>query len=292
MKIVLAIDPGQPLAAYRDALVLAGARPEEVGVVRPGDELPEAFDGLFLSGGADVEPSLYGEEPLNETVLTIPARDALELELFARAERLGVPVFGVCRGMQVVNVALGGTLWQDLPAQRPGSIRHSPPKEEPRDPARPAHPVRIAPDLAPSLPFAAALARLDGGVVNSRHHQAVRELAPGLVALATSPDGVVEALARPEEPFLAAVQWHPENLVAREEQLALFVEFVAAARRSAGELRSPRPPDPDPPAAPVPSPRDTAGGHDGQNDAPPRAVSGGALVAPPGPDRAGAPEPE
>lgn len=241
MKIVLAIDPKQPLAAYRGALIAAGALPEEVDVVMPGDPLPGELDGLLLSGGVDVDPERYGEARLNGTVETHSGRDAMELELLERALASGAAVFGICRGLQLLNVAFGGTLWQDLPAQRPGGVPHSFPRSEGHLPARAAHVVRLEEGLPPGLPLAAALAASDGEYVNSRHHQAVKDLAPGLVALASSPDGLVEALARPGPPFVAAVQWHPENLVERPDQLALFDEFLAAARRRADGPRSLRP---------------------------------------------------
>jgi len=235
MKIVLAIDPRQPHAAYRDALLAAGAVPGEVEIVQPGDALPEEFDGLLLSGGADVDPSRYGETPVNGSVQTDVERDELDFELLSRAEFLGAPVFGICRGLQVLNVALGGTLWQDLPGQRPRGVEHSFPSREGHDRAHPAHEIRVSrvAPRTPSLSLAVALAATDGLFVNSRHHQAVKDLAPGLVALAASPDDLVEAFARGTGPFLAAVQWHPENLVARADQKALFVEFLAAARSRA-----------------------------------------------------------
>lgn len=239
MKILLAIDPDQPHAAYRDGLLSAGALPEEVEIVQPGDDLPAEFDGLLLSGGADVDPSRYGEAPLNASVHPDPERDGLDFELLSRADRLGAPVFGICRGLQVVNVALGGTLWQDLPAQRPRGVEHSYSTRSGHDPARPAHELRVLGDGTGPLPLAAALAAADGLVVNSRHHQAVKDLAPGLVALAASPDGLVEAFAREAEPFLAAVQWHPENLTRRADQRALFESFLAAARTRAARDESP-----------------------------------------------------
>ncbi|MBI5441014.1 MAG: gamma-glutamyl-gamma-aminobutyrate hydrolase family protein [Deltaproteobacteria bacterium] len=230
MRIVLAIDPAQPHAAYRDALLSAGALPEEVEIVQPGDALPEEFDGLVLSGGSDVDPSRYGEVPLNGSVDVDTGRDELDFELLARAERLAAPVFGICRGLQVVNVALGGMLWQDLPSQRPRGVEHSFPRRNGHSPAHLAHEIRIARTAPRALPLVAALSATDGLLVNSRHHQAVKDLAPGLVALAASPDDHVEAFARGSAPFLSAVQWHPENLVDRTDQKALFVEFLAAAR--------------------------------------------------------------
>jgi putative glutamine amidotransferase len=238
MKILLAIDPHQPHAAYRDALLTAGALPGEVEIVQPGGVLPEEFDGLLLSGGADVDPSRYGEAAVNGTVRTSVERDGLDFELFSRAERLGVPVFGICRGLQVLNVALGGTLWQDLPAERPGGVEHSFSTRDGHDPAHPAHEIRATRIPPRALPLSVELAATDGLCVNSRHHQAVKELAPGLVALAASPDGLVEAFARETGPFLAAVQWHPENLIARADQKALFEAFLAAVRPRAARAQS------------------------------------------------------
>ena len=257
MKIVLAIDPGQPHAGYRDALLAAGALPEEVEIVQPGDALPEEFDGLLLSGGGDVDPSRYGEAPVNGSVDVDAERDELDFELLSRARRLEAPVFGICRGLQVLNVALGGTLWQDLPAQRPRGVEHSFPSREGHDRAHPAHEIRVSRGAPRTLPLAAALAATGEAFVNSRHHQAVKDLAPGLVALAASPDDLVEAFAREAGPFLAAVQWHPENLVERPDQQALFAEFLAAARRRAptgesGPLpRAPNLPQSRIPAAPT-----------------------------------------
>lgn len=286
MKIVLAIDPGQPVASYVDALVAAGALPGEVLVVMPPDPRPDAFDGLLLSGGGDVDPSLYGEAPLNGSVRVDAERDALDLDLLARAETLGAPVFGICRGLQVLNVALGGTLWQDLPAQRDRGVRHSFPRAE-HDPAFPAHAVRVAGAGARDLPLARTLAGADGVPVNSRHHQAVKDLAPGLVALAASPDDLVEAFARERGTFLAAVQWHPENLVDRADQKALFTEFLDAARE-----RSARRPAPREDAAPKestaagpPVPAGAPPRTDGNDTAPDGAVGTGGRVAPSGDGR-------
>lgn len=233
MTIVLSIDPAQPIAVYRDALVAAGAREDEVRVVVPGDELPAGFDGLLVSGGADVEPARYGETKLNETVQPKSERDALDFALVARALETGAALFGICRGLQVLNVALGGTLWQDLPVQREGGLAHSFSSRDGHDPAYLAHVVHAARGVRGDLPLAAELAAASGLPVNSRHHQAVKDLAPGLVPLATAPDGLVEAFARSGGAFLAAVQWHPENLVARSDQRSLFVSFLEAARRRA-----------------------------------------------------------
>jgi putative glutamine amidotransferase len=130
-------------------------------------------------------------------------RDGAELALVAAAREQGLPVLGVCRGLQLVNVAMGGTLWQDLPTERPGPIDHDP------GGARDActHDVRFAPGSR----VARALAT-ERCAVNSLHHQAVRDLAPGLVATAWTDDGLVEAVEGTDGPWLLAVQWHPEEL--------------------------------------------------------------------------------
>jgi putative glutamine amidotransferase len=228
MKILLASDSRQPNEAYRNALLAAGARAEEVCLVLPGDRLPEAFDGLLLAGGPDVDPARYGESPVTPTLECRPERDALDFAAFARAQQAGAPVFGICRGLQVINVALGGTLWQDLPSQRPRGVAHDADDAgHGRDFL--AHALRGRTERAPSS-FAAAVARISE--VNSRHHQAVKDLAPSLAPLAASPDDLVEAFERPGA-FCAAVQWHPEDLVADPRQKALLVSFLEACRRHA-----------------------------------------------------------
>jgi len=227
MKIVIASDAKQPNEIYRGALLAAGALPEEVVVVLPGDADPGAFDGLLLAGGTDVDPARYGETPGVTALELHPERDGLDFALFSAAEKLQAPVFGICRGLQVVNVALGGTLWQDLEAQRPRGVAHDTDTDPPR-----THAVRARPGGSRSQ-FAAAIAALEGAPVNSRHHQGVKDLAPGLAALAASPDDLVEALERPGDGFFAAVQWHPENLVAEQKQKALFEAFLDACRAQA-----------------------------------------------------------
>jgi putative glutamine amidotransferase len=226
MKIVVASDAHQPNEAYRGALLAAGALPEEVVLLLPGDPVPRLFDGLLLAGGPDVEPERYGETPATPTLDCRPERDTLDFEVFAAAEAQRAPVFGICRGLQVVNVALGGTLWQDLPSQRPRGIAHDTDAAgQGRD--HRAHAVR-SPAGRPPSPFAAAVAEaLD---VNSRHHQAVKDLARTLAPVAASPDDLVEAFERRGGSWLAAVQWHPEDLVADPRQKALLRGFLDACR--------------------------------------------------------------
>jgi putative glutamine amidotransferase len=235
---------------YVAALEAAGVPGEAIRVVTPEDSdvaaLAAAAAGLVLCGGVDVEPWRYGEEPLPAAGLELlPALDALDWELLAGARAGRTPVWGICRGFQVINVFLGGSLWQDLPLQRPGAAAHDcgPPDD------LLAHPARA---LAADAPLGARLAAAGGGMprVNSRHHQAVKRLAPGLLAVADSPDdGLIEAAvlaadapaarrARPAtgagangrggEWWVRGVQWHPEDLLALPEQMDLWRDFVAA----------------------------------------------------------------
>jgi putative glutamine amidotransferase len=227
MKIVISTDGHQPNDRYRGALICAGALPEEVVVVTPGQKLPEEFDGLLLAGGPDVAPERYGETPGIGTLEIDAARDALDFALFSSAADRKIPVFGICRGIQVINVALGGTLWQDLAAQRPRGVVHDCDREAA---IFPDHLVRTRTSPSGGSAFAAALASPNGTTVNTRHHQGIKDLAPGLAPLAASPDDLVEAVEKPGEPFLAAVQWHPEDLVARPDQKRLFRAFLEACR--------------------------------------------------------------
>jgi putative glutamine amidotransferase len=210
---------------YVEALKAVGVPAGEIRVVCPGDEISgevlRETRGLLLCGGADVDPARYGEETLPSAhVEAIPDRDAQEWSLIDAAREARIPVWGICRGLQVLNVYFGGTLWQDLPLQRPSGVEHS--LREPLDLL--AHPVRVT---DPAAPLAE---RLRGeALVNSRHHQAVKRLARGLVTVAESPDGLIEAAILDDAGWwVRAVQWHAENLVALPEQRALWMDFVRA----------------------------------------------------------------
>lgn len=213
------------LPGYMDGVAAAGGLPLMLPLTADEDDLDRACvlcDGFLFTGGQDVSPRVYGQTPLPQCGETCPRRDAMESGLLRRAMALDKPVLGICRGIQFINAALGGTLWQDLPTQRPSDIRHqqSPPYDAP------AHAVSLIPD--------APLARLLGTdelAVNSYHHQAVRDLAPALRPMAFSPDGLVEAAYHPGQRFLWAVQWHPEFAWKRsEDALAIFRAFVAACK--------------------------------------------------------------
>ena len=224
MRIAVTLDGDVPSDAndYVRALVDAGARRDEIVVLRPGDSLGGGFDGVVIGGGEDVDPERYGRRILTDGNVRVDhARDAIDFPVFEEAWRAGAPVLGICRGLQVVNVARGGTLVQDLPLERPSEVSHRRPKEVNRR----DHPVRVDPDTR-----LGRIARTREIEVNSRHHQAIEQPADGLVVSATAPDGVIEAVESEDGRWLVAVQWHPENLRDDEVSRRLFREFVAAVR--------------------------------------------------------------
>lgn len=239
-RILLSTSRQERARAYVEALKSAGVAAADILVLSP-DRLPSGPDasadlardaaGIVLCGGDDVEPQRYGEATLeNAGVYLYPERDALEWQLLDAAKAERTPVFGICRGLQVLNVYFGGSLWQDLASQRRSALDHYPTKG-PLDAI--AHPVAGAGREHPH-PFARQLAvalEADPGV-NSRHHQAVKDLAAGLEVAGTSPDGLVEAFVRrdPEDWWVGAVQWHPENLIALEPQRALWRAFLERSR--------------------------------------------------------------
>lgn len=187
-------------------------------------ELYDRLDGVLLPGGPDIDPAIFGEEP-HPTVKIDHARDAIELPIVRWAVADDLPLFGICRGHQVINVALGGDLIQDIPSQVETAVQpHDTPDGQPRN--QPTHDVSINPEsrLASIIGDTAA-------AVNSLHHQAVRKAAPGMVITAFSSDGLVEATEMPDKRFALSVQWHPEDLYENDEaMMRLFESFVEAAR--------------------------------------------------------------
>jgi putative glutamine amidotransferase len=222
---------------YVIALTQAGAIPYLIPLV---DEptlrgVYEQLDAVFLPGGADIDPASYGLDPSPLCDKTDPARDRVELSLATWAVEEGKPVLGVCRGMQLINVATGGTLYQDLAQQMRGAIKHDYFPFNGRTFARDflAHEVRVA--------AGSRLAALmgDGQLrVNSMHHQGVRELGTGLIATAVAPDGLIEAVEGDGDAYLMAVQWHPEALTDNDARTRrLFENFIDAG----AEFRRVRP---------------------------------------------------
>jgi putative glutamine amidotransferase len=209
---------------YVQSLLNAGARREEIVEIRPGDVPQGAFDGLLLGGGSDVAPERYGQERLPNAALQLDEeRDNTEFPLLDNALRDGAPVLGICRGLQVVNVGLGGTLIQDLPSQRPSDVVHD---DSGKNRTNRIHSVKVLGGTR--LSEIAGVVEID---VNSRHHQAVERPADGLIVSAKGPDDVIEAIEASDGRWLVAVQWHPENLTDDAVSQNLFREFVAEVRR-------------------------------------------------------------
>ena len=188
--------------------------------------LLDGIDGLLLSGGSDLDPDYYGEECAPELGVTVPERDAFEMVLVRLALGRGIPIFGICRGMQVLNVALGGTLYQDLSSQLGKDILNHW-QESPK--WHPAHEIEVLHDS-----HLAEITRCQNAKVNSYHHQGIKELGDGLAVSARSSDGVVEAVENHDftEQWLIGVQWHAEIMreVGMEHQ-GLFEAHVCAAKR-------------------------------------------------------------
>ncbi len=185
-------------------------------------EILDGCDGLLLSGGEDIDPLLFGETPSPRLGRVDAPRDPFEIALLREAIRRDLPVFGICRGLQVLNVTLGGTLIQDIPSELPEAARHT----TGSDRLAIAHEVDITPDSC----LAGLLSPGRIGV-NSFHHQAIKRLGDDLVITAVSPDDeVIEAVEMKERTFVVAVQWHPENFWKTPAFDGLFSGFVAAAR--------------------------------------------------------------
>jgi putative glutamine amidotransferase len=217
---------------YFQALLAGGAEASEIELVSAGDVhrlRAGDFDGILFAGGEDVEPSFYGEEKHHENVQGYRARDEFEFSLLQGALARRVPILGICRGVQMLNVKFGGTLYQDLKEDAAPEIDHRQTSlGKSRQEA--SHGVLVT-DTESSLgSILAASCR-----VNSLHHQAIKRVGHGLKVTARSEDGFVEALESAEEyPFLVAVQWHPEEMVSSSpEQREIFVRFVAKCREGA-----------------------------------------------------------
>lgn len=232
--LLVALSEREAPEPYVEALKGAGAEAESIRVVDVAEEhdfrrLGARAAGVVLCGGHDLAPEHYGEEPLPGAPLAVMAqRDHAELDLLAGARDTATPVWGICRGLQVINVFQGGSLWQDIPMQVPSAVVHH--LDQPRDAL--VHPLDVAEPLSP---MGRVLSR-EPTLVNSRHHQAVKEVGRGLRTVARSPDGLAEVLVlEGEEWWIQAVQWHPENLTALERQRALWRQFLDAAERAEEE---------------------------------------------------------
>lgn len=223
---LIAIAQNRRMSDYMESVRRAGGEPIEVAA---GGEAPEHLlarvDGIMLTGGGDVDPMLYGETPHATFQAAEGDRDQFEMALTRAAIAANIPFLAICRGMQLLNVAMGGTLIQDIPSQVPGALEHSVP--EPR--AHVAHEVWVAKGSRLSALLADHMEDGETCHVNSRHHQSVATAAPGFEITATSPDGVIEAMEQPGAAFCIGVQWHPENFWRTGEFRSLFEGFVQAA---------------------------------------------------------------
>ncbi|MDX6546888.1 MAG: putative glutamine amidotransferase [Gaiellales bacterium] len=206
-------------AGYVRGVAEAGGIPLVIPPLEQAGELAETLDGLLLTGGSDIDPALYGQPPHAETTGVVPHRDRAELELLRAALERDLPVLGVCRGLQLLNVLRGGTLVQHLADVVPdGGVHKGPPGTFTR------HPVQVD---AGSRLHGIVGDRLD---VPSCHHQAPDRIGEGLVVTAHAPDGVIEAVELPQARFCVAVLWHPEEDL-EGGGMPLFRELVAQAAR-------------------------------------------------------------
>lgn len=215
-------------STYPQAVMLAGGAPVMIplkidrGVLR---SIYDRLDGVIVTGGGDMAPSSYGAEPSVFTVEVDPDRDEIETQLVRWAVEDDKPLLGICRGHQVLNVAMGGTLIQDVREEVPGSLRHDGPNDDWF--LRFPHEVQVE---RGSKLFKAMGLTSERLPVNSMHHQAVGQVAPGLCAVAHADDGIIEGLEHPDRRFIVSVQWHPEALAGREPpQRHLFEALVRAA---------------------------------------------------------------
>lgn len=229
--IAVCCESREKAGPYLAALVGLGVSEEDLLLITPGDSpdglaaLAARSAGVVLCGGPDLDPRYYGEPPREDARLSIrPELDRLDWELLHGARSGRTPVWAICRGMQIVNVFQGGTLWQDIPSQLDGVLEHDP--DGPDDAM--AHEVRT---VCRRDGFAEVL---DGGriQVNSRHHQAVKGLGKDLSIVGESPDGLAEVLSLDDSDWwVRGVQWHPENLLHVAAQRMLWLQFLERARQ-------------------------------------------------------------
>lgn len=209
------------LPGYMDAVEEAGGIPIMLPMTANREDLAQLLalcQGVLLTGGQDVDPARYGEAPIPQCGGPCPQRDEMEGVVLSLALERDMPVLGICRGLQFLNVHLGGTLYQDIPTQRPSSVQHQM--------VAPYHRVQHQVTLVEGTPLAQLLSAATMGV-NSYHHQGVKGLAPSLVAAAHGPEGLVEAAYLPEKKFVLGVQWHPEfSFQSDPHSSSLMAEFI------------------------------------------------------------------
>lgn len=237
MKIAISVSEKEKAkgtdSPYFRALLSVGAQPEELDLVTPvrsPRELAEDFDGILFAGGEDVDPRFYGEPKKYTSVQVNRVRDEFELALLERALSRRLPILGICRGTQMINVRFGGTLYQDLKSDQALELEH----KQAGSRREVTHTVMLTdPGSRLAEAFQASCR------VNSLHHQAIKRLGRGLKVTAHSEDGLIEAVEAAEDyPFLVAVQWHPEEIADRPEQRKIFEQFLGKCRERASQRRA------------------------------------------------------
>ena len=211
---------------YLASIERSGARPRVLEVSESPRAVLQTVNGVLLTGGGDVDPTFYGEDRHESVEDAEPGRDEFEIDLAKRAIEGDVPLLAICRGAQVLNVAAGGTLVQDIPTAVTTDLAHS--VTEPKNCV--AHDIQVATDSRLHSALGSAVSASCACRVNSRHHQSVGRLGHNLKASATAPDGVIEGIEAPDATFCLGVQWHPENFWRTGEFKPLFDAFIAAAR--------------------------------------------------------------
>ena len=211
-----------------EAVRRAGGKPRVLDPARDNaQEVIAEIDGLLLTGGGDVDPALYGQSTHPSTKAVPPERDRFELELARCAMDADLPFLGICRGEQVMNVAGGGTLIQDIPSEATGALTHS--IDTPLNAS--AHEVWVNRGSRLWTVMQDQIGESETLQVNSRHHQAIDRVGSGFDVCATAPDGVIEAIEKPRLRFCIGVQWHPENFWRTGEFRSLFESFIAACEQ-------------------------------------------------------------
>jgi putative glutamine amidotransferase len=227
MPPIIGIAPCRSLPDYVESVRRAGGEPRVLDPIKdlPGQVVGEVH-GLLMTGGVDIDPGRYGEARHEAVTGVEPDRDAFEFALLLAARDAKLPVFGICRGLQVMNVALGGTLVQDIGSQLSGALPHT----VSVPPCAIAHDVWVSKGSRLWTLMQDKMVDADTCSVNSRHHQSIKSVAPGFTVTATAPDGVIEAIECGNSTFCLGVQWHPENFWRTGEFRPLFEGFIEACR--------------------------------------------------------------
>jgi putative glutamine amidotransferase len=223
----IAVAPALKMDDYREAMRLAGIAGYELVVEQDAPEAVVArHGGLMLLGGRDVDPALYGEDPHPATEIVPAPRDAYEMALVKAAIARDLPILAICRGIQLLNVALGGSLVQDIPTQVLQHLDHDPGGGA----SMIGHYIEVTPGTVLAELVDAEIERDGFCAVNSRHHQALKKVGDGLKVSASSVDGVIEGVERPASRFCVGVQWHPESFWHSGRFQGLFRGFLAATQ--------------------------------------------------------------